>query len=149
MVFVAIYAFIERVLFEACRHKEREAERKGNPLSQSVEDFFDKRKSYLIQSKEYLKKVAGLSDFPIGDEWHEVCSHYRRLRNCIVHGGGVLPRDEETDTRVLKEYSERTSSLRRLDSGAIVLEEGLCEEVLQTVRRFFEQLFKALGEEMP
>ena len=45
--FVAIYAFIERVLFEACRHKEREAERKGNPLSQSVEDFFDKRKSYL------------------------------------------------------------------------------------------------------
>ena len=78
-----------------------------------------------------------------------MCSHYRRLRNCIVHGGGVLPRDEETDARVLKEYSERTSSLKRLDSGAIVLEEGFCEEVLQTVRRFFEQLFKALGEEMP
>jgi hypothetical protein len=152
-LFVAIYAFVEKVLFELCRQKEREAGKRGSPLSQSVEDFFDRSQSYLLQSKKYLKKVAGLSDFPVNYEWHEIYSHYRRLRNCIVHSGGVLPRDEEaeekTGVRVLKKYIERASSLRCLDSGAIVIGEGFCEEVLQTARSFFKQLFKALGQEMP
>ena len=144
-LFVAVYSFVEETLLTICHQEEHEGERRGRPLSRSVKDF--KKRDLLGQSKKYLKEVAGFSDFPAGSvEWNEIYGYYRRLRNCIVHNGGKLKGLKPRDDRELERYIRCKSSLRCLGSDRVVFEKGFCEEVLQTTRSFFGQLFRALDE---
>jgi len=78
------------------------------------------------------------------DGWHTI-TDYQKLRNCIVHNEGRL--EGARYAQHLEDYVLRKSSLglkRGWGGKRVVVHKGFCEEVLKTVRSFFDQLFKAL-----
>lgn len=137
-LFVAIYSFIEALLYAICLYKER-----ADNLPVSLEDFRDMDRSKGIElSKNYLMRVAG---FAVGkiDRWQTI-TNYQKLRNCIVHGESRLKNLNLKQARELKKYVSRESSLEWGGWGdSIVFRKGFCEEVLKTTRSFFDQLFES------
>jgi len=131
--FVATYSLAEGKLDEMCRSVQ-----KSKSLQRSLSDMSGKG---IQRARKYLKKEAGIT-FPdsLKPIWEEL-NNYRKLRNCFVHNQGYLTSND--DGKYLREhYLPSHQQFLRLEDDEISLREGLCEEVIKTIRTFFEELNK-------
>lgn len=135
-LFIAAYSVFEDALCRRC-----EILQENYDLGQSV-DFRDEG---IWVVKSYLAETIDL-DLERSEEWSEITC-YNKLRNCIVHNNGRL-RDCRY-SRFLGEYISRHSFLNLNDLlGEVELEEGFCEEVIETFDAFEEYLDVCFEEKL-
>lgn len=129
------YSLLERQIEQICKILKRECK---IPISLS-----DLKGDVLERSKLYFKKLAGL-DFPSEDRnqiWQEINS-YATTRNCIVHNNGLLKgfrEEQELRTYASKKGIISQDTIRE----EIALTERFCRDVIETMRTFFKELYKA------
>jgi hypothetical protein len=127
--FASLYGFFESWLIAECRSLRRKRA-KTSPTPDFGSDITGRVKTYLTRELQIA--------FPFGDspEWNEI-QGYRTLRNCIVHNEGkVTGSRREADIR---QYIGQKTTLS-LSAGAaekVILHKGFCEEVLDTIEKFF------------
>lgn len=122
--FLNLYGFFESQLEQLCHSLENYDNMPQWPTDSKLGSILD-------LAKPFLKEIG----FPLGYRvWQEI-THYRRLRNCIVHSEGRI--DRFRDETTLRRYIiDRTGSLT-FNGNEIVLKKEFCEEALCTVRDDF------------
>lgn len=137
--FISLYGFLESQLFQLC-HSLKSYDEKNMPARPEKQRFKSK------EAKPFLEKIKFPLDTGI---WQDISDNYRRLRNCIIHHAGKP--DGTREEKELREYICRVStlSLRKEedeDAEEIILEQGFCDEVLDTINKFFDRLLIALAD---
>ena len=132
-LFANLYAFLESRMLKLCREND------NTDIKVSLSDI---RGSGIDKAKTYLTKVIGIS-YKFGREWMEI-QKYKTLRHCVVHydgrlGDGFLDRGND-----LKIYIEAKDSLSLSSDGIILFEKEFCEEVLDVIEGFLEEMRRAL-----
>jgi hypothetical protein len=132
--FVAAYSLAEAELNERCRSVQ-----KKDKLSLSLSDISGRG---IKRARKYLEKVAGIT-FPdsLKPVWDEL-NNYRKLRNCFAHNQGWLRPNNRDDDHLRKQYIPSHQQHLYLEGDEITLRRGFCEEVIKTMRTFFQQLDK-------
>ncbi len=125
-------------------------------LNYQGQQFNPEKGKIIFNAKNHL--VNAKVSFP---EWGEI-EKYHKLRNCIVHNGGRLEKKKD-DEKDLRAFVRRKKKKLLLDSipwnyyegdkvvmhpgfdeddqtDEVVFHKGFCEEVIQTISDFLEQL---------
>ena len=144
-LFTVVYSLAETELNDRC-----ESIRKRDNLSSSFVDLKGAPDKSIKRARKYLVKVAGIK-LPNSREWCELMA-YQKLRNCVVHNQGRLT-SSKNDKRLeylRKKYIPHQPYLS-IDSltDEVIFHKGFCEEVIKTVRVFFEQVYAALRKSKP
>jgi len=130
---VAAYSVVEVGLEIRCLCVEK-AKTPGVSLDRSI------RSGRIHKYEQYLEKQGGVDFKGIG-EWNKL-QKYGELRNCVVHYRGSL---DPKNTQLIQ-FVKRHSSLD-VDHDNIVFKKGFCEEVVKTIRSFFQALDARLPED--
>ena len=143
-LFIYVFSVLEDALVNCCKLLGRPIRPEG---------------SIIFEAKKVLVN-AGVS-FP---KWGEI-EKYPKLRNCIIHNGGRLEEDKD-DEKDLRAYVKRKKKKSLLNSipwnyevyevdkvvmhpgfkeddkkvDEVIFHKGFCEEVIQTISDFLEQL---------
>lgn len=130
----SLYGFLESQLFQLC-HALKSYDEKNTPI------LPDKRQFYLQNVKPFLKQIG----FPIGSRlWQEI-DNYRMFRNCIVHHEGKP--DKTSEGEKLRRYIGNAPLLFLWEGEGeerIILKQGFCEETLDMIYMFYEEILIAL-----
>jgi hypothetical protein len=137
--FVTLYGFLELRLTDECHYQQQKRPDEHRTLS----DAYVRGDNTMQTIRRYFVDILGM-DFPAhSPEWARIQGDYRRLRNCIAHNGGqVDERVGRRNERLLREFIDTQPYLSlHTDSSMVILHREFCQEVLGTIRRFFELLF--------
>jgi hypothetical protein len=94
----------------------------------------DLRYSGVRRARTYLLQVAGINLAKVAG-WSDLMD-YNKLRNYVVHNRGVPKRDSHLDR-----YIRRSGvPLQRGKQGQVIFGREFCEDVLETVETFFQEL---------
>lgn len=137
-LFIMHYAFLENQLVNLCEYLYKQY---NYPVRLS-DKFTDRPKKGIFRAQSYLKKIAKI-DFPDQTaSWDDIVS-YNHIRNFIIHNGGRLDKSRRAE-KVESFIAARPSiSLDHLKS--IQFSKDFCPEVSNTLKSFFEDLFKTLS----
>ncbi len=91
-------------------------------------------------AKPLLRKIG----FPLGARVWCGIKEYGTFRNCIVHHNGQIDKTKEGSIK-MKELI-RKQSLISLDKNKIILNDGFCEEALDTIKKYFDELLETLAK---
>lgn len=138
-LFIYVYSVLEDALNNCCRLL--------NYQGRVLKDVKADDKS-IRRAKKYLEDAD--VKFPVSNEWNEILC-YQKLRNCITHNQGrVKGCSYEKDIRNFILKNSHLSLMYTDDEGKdvegmsefveIIFHKGFCEEVIQTISNFLEQL---------
>lgn len=100
--------------------------------------------NFIDQAKDLLKAI----EFNLGDnnkEWTSI-TKYKILRDCVVHGEGVITRlIVEKDQSKLRDFVNTNPKLG-LKDDVIEIYAGFCEEVLDTISLFQDKILAAITD---
>lgn len=102
----------------------------------------DLRGRPIKQSRTYLSRVVKL-DVASDHEWERL-RDLAKIRNIIVHRGGLVGADEkqrEQVNKLVKKYSPRL----KIDIGYLEVSLALCRQFLDAIEAFFRRIFKIAG----
>lgn len=132
-LFLTIYAEIESYLIEVC-----DRARKLRGLRLPLREL---RRKGIGGARVYLTKVAGAELASSGREW-QALTDYNKVRNLLAHAGGRLSKEGREGH--LGEYIREHPHLRLDWDVALVIEQGFCEEVIDTSLGFLKHLPREL-----
>lgn len=121
--FIAIYSFLEHQLVELCTFLQRRRK-----LGISVNDLYG---GGIEQCRKYLEKGYGYRFPSQTKEWQEI-KNLQRVRNLLVHRGGVVERNGDAE---VKKYLARKKTAK-VNGNEIVLTDRFCLDAIETVRAF-------------
>jgi hypothetical protein len=129
-LFVSIYTFLEDKIVELCVPSEDTLLKLSDIKGQGIE-----------QASIYLKKVLRI-DFPDNSkEWHYI-KKANLIRNCIVHSRGDVSKSRN-EAKIRNAVQDMQSvSIDKM--GYIKLDEELCEDFIENVDSFLQQLYDAV-----
>ena len=134
-LFLICYSDIEAYLNRMCRIAQQKLR-----LSLSLNELAGRG---IKRARLYLAKVASVA-FPADSEEWQRLTDYNKLRNVIAHAEGQL---SESDRRGhLGQYIAHHPYLQLESDEDILVQEGFCEEVVETALRFFKRFPKDLRE---
>jgi hypothetical protein len=125
--FLTTYALVEDGLKRKCLCIEK-TERPPKSLEE-----YRAGGGYIYKYKKYLKEQAEIDVEKIA-EWNAL-PIYGQLRNRVVHNRGLL-NPNNTDLMSFIKANPNLDS----DNDEIVFKKGFCEEAIETIRRFFQEL---------
>jgi hypothetical protein len=134
--FLDTFSLLETGLKDTCEHVHKIYQ------VASLDEFLDKdkkRRSTLDKFKVYLIKEAKIK-FPFSQEWQGI-KRYNGLRNCIAHQQGRLNPDKDGN---LRKYILRQPNLNIVSDSVVFHNELFCQDVIKTIRTFFDQLEEAI-----
>jgi len=134
-LFITLYAFLESRLVQLC-----EIVRVKGGYYLGISDVKGKG---ITAAQIYIKKAARLP-FPDNksSDWDDINS-YRRVRNCIVHQGSNVRKDDEKLKNAIGHLVTKRP-LVKLVGENIELSNGFCLEFVQSIGRFVNGLFDAI-----
>jgi len=123
-VFVTSYSLLEHTLLRFCTMLAHRAP-KGLDLS-------DLRGEGIGLAKTYLKKVQGIAFPDQSREWNRL-SYYRKIRNCLVHNDGLVPKRGDD----IRTFAGANPDLVRIaDHSRLSLSRKACEDILSVTDAF-------------
>jgi hypothetical protein len=129
-LFTSLYGYWESQLFVLCHSLES-----YDPFN--MPSLCQKSSFTLKNARKFLGRIG----FPLdGEVWQEI-GNYRILRNCILHHEGKP--EGARNEKELKDYI-CNAPLISVKEGPVVLNQGFCEEVHQTISKFFTELLSVL-----
>lgn len=130
--FVTCYSYLEHILNELCRAFARDV-----PKTIELKDL---RGDGIDRARNYLKKAHGVSFPDQSPEWNRLCE-FRRIRNCIVHDNGRV-RDKNNGGKAIRIFVRQNPNFASIDdTNCIWLGPKTCTDMIETIRRFMDQLF--------
>lgn len=133
---ISLYTFLEANLAERCRTIE-----KKHSYSLSLRDLSG---TGINQSMNYLIKVHHINyALAKSTEWEEI-QNIRRLRNCIVHNGGILSENAE---RQLEDFIRNESTIQvQKDTKNIILSKQFCDQAIRLLEQFLHNIERAIEQ---
>ena len=135
-MFLMAYALLEHTMLELCDTLASE-----RPHAVSRKDL--RGDEDIEQAAKYFKKVQGIAFPDQSAEWNRL-SHYREIRNALVHRNSRLrPPPKGDAARMFLDENGLLGSVDRLRRVSLTL--AGCQDMIQTMRLFLTQLFTAVG----
>jgi hypothetical protein len=117
--------------------------KKERPITISLSDL----KGDTLEKTKLFFQTAGLNLKYDGQIWQEINKYYL-VRNCIVHNSGLIKGFK--DERKLRAYITQKGTISHdTIEEEIALTGQFCEEVIDTMQGFTEELYKTLTEKKP
>jgi hypothetical protein len=113
-----------------------------NEIAKRRELMFKERKGSPIErASTFLKKVAqiDLEDWMAKQELND----FQKVRDCIVHTNGQVELSRDKDR--LTELTKNNIGISINDEGFLVIDRNYCGRILDTAKKFFEELYIAAG----
>lgn len=126
--FVLCYSLLENRLQALCHNLQIEGKHQI-----ALKDLKGKG---IFQSQTYLKKVIGVNFPHTSSQWRDI-NVYRLIRNSIVHADGKL---DLGNNKQLKEFVEQKTWIELDEFKKIQLVDTFYQEVIKTIREFFDKL---------
>lgn len=130
--FINLYGFWEAQLFPLCKALE--------PY-ENIPKVGNARNFGPDQAKEFLGKI----NVPLGGgtAWCTI-NNYRLLRNCLAHNNGEISRCKWQ--KEIESFIRTKKPALSIRGQIVVINKGFCEESLETITQFFEDLRNALTQ---
>ncbi len=130
--FSASFALFENQLWRICKRAQR--------ISGSHSSMGDRGSSSFIDStKKNLRKLG--VDFPANTpEWQKI-TMYRKIRNKIMHGGGILTPKDDINMRKFAKANQIIPTWGEIAN--LELTRPFCDDALKVFRRFLLEVQKA------
>jgi len=139
-LFVNTYSLLEQTLLRIAEHLQG-----SQKLDLSPSDLRDKG---IMRARSYLKKVARVAFPDDGTNWKDIAA-LGDIRNTIVHEGGYFP-DDHRKRQQIDALMTRWSSDISLDNiRRFTLSSGFIEHVIETFKRFLDDVFTNIKDTTP
>ena len=126
---IALYSLLEHRLFEIC-----EILRKEDKLSLGPNDL---KGAGVEQARAFIQRACGRSFPDQSAEWQTI-QNVRKVRNCLVHNGGVVENGEKGDHT--RKAIEALGGATLNEKGEIFIDEKLLNDFTECVLDFFRKL---------
>lgn len=126
---VALYSLLEHQLFKVCNHLK-----KTEKLTLTHNDL---RGEGIVQAQRFIK-IACKKPFPDGESQWQMIQHVRRIRNCLVHGGGVAPNDGRGKN--VRNAVKDLEGIALNEFSQVVLEERLLDNFMVCLKKFLQDV---------
>jgi len=111
---------------------------------QRVEVSLSDLKGDTLEQAKLFFKFAGLNLRYDSPTWQEINNYYL-VRNCIVHNGGLIKAFKQEQK--LRNYITHKNIISQdTIEEELALTGQFCEEIIETMQAFIEELYKALTE---
>lgn len=130
-IFTSLFAYFENQLMEFCEDKNKLKDVKGIGID---------------KAKEYISKHLGCKDLFQEEEWASI-KKYSKVRNCLVHAGGVLyMMKSENEQDEIRRFSDTTKGITVDEGDGIVITSVFCEEFVTVAYNFLTKTFNEIKE---
>lgn len=132
-LFISLYSFLERKLYQICQLSEKRQ-------SLKVEDISG---DGIYKYYKYIKKVLGINLEALNTEWTEI-TKFNKLRNRIVHFPSQTVNKNENN-KALITILQSIENLHIIDKGEFLEFEIIDKELLirfcQTISKFLHEIY--------
>lgn len=133
--FINLYGFWESQLFPLCKSLKNYDDTMPSP---------NPKEAYPSKAVNFFERI----NFPTGNEpktnWDIIYDYYRPLRNCLAHNNGEISRCGSRDT--IERFISTKKPALSIKGQIVVVNKEFCEESLETITQFFEDLRNALTQ---
>ncbi len=114
-LFLSSYALLEQKMAKLCEEYQT-----TNKTDIKLKDLNGKG---IKKTKLYLRKVAGIAEKDFKN-WEKI-SIYNKIRNCILHNGGII---QDKDLKCLNNFKDKYKVLEINNDNSMELSKKFCEQ---------------------
>ncbi|MGG5792466.1 hypothetical protein [Bacillus nitratireducens] len=133
----SIYSYTEEWSLDTCRKAE---DALGLPPTPNLK--------YIQSAKDALQNSVNIDFSGLQQEW-KIIDDFRKVRNCIVHSRGSVNNQTANRLQQLQvAVGDLTSMGVSIQQENIYLDEKVCVEFIETVSRFFKEIYSQIEQKV-